>query len=197
MYICIYCHTVFFPRPVSSRLVSSRLVFLHFSIHPLRLKIGLEANPSVDGFRRRMIQSSINAIPRVSVSTGSNKTEREEKDLSRVSTDRPNFSDTPRPARFDRAPRTRSFAPYFNICSLVFFSPPSILSFYVFFVSTGRRSDREIRCTTTKSPVEERGSVNPIGRSRNCAWQLLSFVVSFDFFLSQTRSLFRNDEANG
>lgn len=79
--------------------------------------------------RRRMIQSSVNAIPRVSVSTGSNKAEREEKDLSRVSADRPDFSDT---ARFDRAPQTRSLAPYSNICSLVFFSPPPILSFYVF-----------------------------------------------------------------
>lgn len=105
--------------------------------------------------RRRMIQSSVNAIPRVSVSTESNKAEREEKDLSRVSADRPDFSDT---ARFDRAPQTRSFAPYSNICSLVFFFSPSH-SFFLRFLtfSTDRRSDREIRYTTTESPVEERG----------------------------------------
>lgn len=33
MYICIYCHTVFFPRPVSSRLVPSRFSpFFHPSL---------------------------------------------------------------------------------------------------------------------------------------------------------------------
>lgn len=146
---------------VSSRLVSFLSIF--FIPRPLArqyvFKIGLDKNPSVSVSDdvSYIIESSIVAIPRVSVSRGSNEAERKRRPLLLSSPrDRSDFSHPSfRAIRSGSANAIACTIFQYLFAPIVFSSPPLILSIFSLFTD---RSDREIRyIQTTESPIEERG----------------------------------------
>lgn len=173
MYICIYCHGLLLPlRPVSSRLVSSRFSPFFSTLVPwpadaFSKSVSMRIRPNP--IRRRIsyiVQSSIVAIPPVSVFKRIQQSGKKEKTL--LSCSRSTRFLTPLTSRAIRSgnPQTRSactiFQYLFSLRSffLLFPHPLPSHSSYDFFVSTDG-SDRETRyiTRTTESPVEERGSI--------------------------------------
>ena len=200
MYICIYCHGLLLPlRPVSSRLVSSRFSPFFSTLVPwpadaFSKSVSMRIRPNP--IRRRIsyiVQSSIVAIPPVSVFKRIQQSGKKEKTL--LSCSRSTRFLTPLTSRAIRSgnPQTRStiFQYLFSLRSffLLFPHPPLIRPTISLFppMEVIERLDILHERQNHRSKRE--------GRSRNCAWQLLIRDL-LRFLLSQTRFVSYQNGAN-